>query len=507
MKKVLSIEQIRQADAFTIAQEPIASADLMERAATGCYHWIKEHVFSDQKIAVFCGQGNNGGDGLVIARLFANDNIPVDVFYVEHSLKPSDDFLLNLHRLREQYKATIHCLNEGSHTFLVQPNTLIIDALLGSGITKPTQGVLAEIIDKINGSGCYVVSVDIPSGLFCDQPNDTAYGAIINANITLTFEVPKLAFFWPENDQYVGEWDIVKIGLHPEFLQHEQTTHFLLERNDIFNLLHPRKKFAHKGNYGHGLLISGSYGKMGAAVLGARAALRSGAGLLTVHLPGKGCSILQSAVPEAMVSIDASDQTLSCIPKLDNYNAIAIGPGIGTGNETARTLKLLIQESKVPLIIDADAINILSENKTWLSFLPPLSILTPHFKEFERLTAKAGNSFERNRLQREFSIKYNVYIVLKGAYTCISYPDGYCYFNPTGNPGMATGGSGDVLTGIILGFLAQGYTPGESVVCATYLHGLAGDIAATIKGQTSMIAGDIVDNLPAAFMHFEQIVT
>jgi hydroxyethylthiazole kinase-like uncharacterized protein yjeF len=502
MIKVLTVEQIRQADTYTIENEPVLSIDLMERAATGCYQWIKENLLTNQPIAVFCGQGNNGGDGLVIARLLAEQGFTVDVFCVDHSKSPSGDFSTNLSRIQKQNKAIIHFLNETSSGFDLKSGTLVIDALLGSGITKPVQGFLSEIIHKVNDSKCLVVAIDVPSGLFCNQPSDPSAGAIIQASYTLTFEVPRLALFWPENEPFVGEWFIIPIGLHKDFIEKAESKHFLIDKGDVATILKPRRKFAHKGTFGHGLLLSGSYGKMGAAILGARAALRAGAGLITVRVPVKGYPIIQTAVPEAMASIDDSEEILSSLPDISSFNAVAIGPGIGVHPQTASTFKLLIQNSKRPLLIDADAINILAENKTWLPFLPPQSILTPHFKEFERLTGKAGNSFERNKLQIEFSIRYGVYVILKGADTCISFPDGDCYFNPTGNPGMATGGSGDVLTGIILGLLTQGYSSAESVLLGGYLHGLAGDIASAKKSQNSMIASDIVENLPDAFSHF-----
>lgn len=500
--KVLSIEQIRQADAYTIKNEPVASIDLMERAAHGCYRWIKEHVAGEQPVILFCGMGNNGGDGLVIARKLADEGTSVTVYLVEHSSKPSEDNRINLQRLEQQGLTSIITINEESLNIQLPAHSLVIDAMLGSGITKPVTGLLRTVIGRVNDSAAKVVSIDIPSGLICGQANDNSKNTVIHASYTLTFEVPRLDYFWPENEQFVGEWFIIPIGLHKDFLEQVTTKHYMSGKSDIAGLLHPRTKFAHKGNFGHGLLISGSYGKMGAAVLGAKAALRTGSGLVTVHLPAKGYSIMQTAVPEAMCSIDTAEEIFSAPPDLSSYNAIAVGPGIGTTAYTATALKLLIQNSPIPLVIDADALNILGENKTWLSFLPRHSILTPHFKEFERLAGKVSDSFERNRKQMELSIKYGVFIVLKGAYTCISFPDGRCFFNPTGNPGMATGGSGDVLTGIILGFLAQHYPPGEAVLLGTYFHGLAGDLAAANIGQESLIAGDIIDYIPAAFTHF-----
>ncbi|MCX6271522.1 MAG: NAD(P)H-hydrate dehydratase [Bacteroidetes bacterium] len=499
MQKVLTINQIRQADTYTIDHEPISSAALMERAATRCYEWIAERVVSPARIMVFCGMGNNGGDGLVIARRLAEKGIKVEVIIVRHTDRPSEDHIINLTLLEQQAKAKITRLVTIADFPYLKPGDVIIDALLGSGISKAVTGFLGEVIRKINQSDLQIIAIDVPSGLFCDEPSDPKSQTIICASQTLTFEVPRLAFLFPENHVFTGEWTLIPIGLNADFIDRIQTTHFLTEMPDIQAILKPRSKFAHKGNFGHGLLIAGSYGKMGAAILGTTAALRSGAGLVTTHIPRKGYDILQTAVPEGMASIDPSENCWSAIIDVTSYDAIAAGPGIGTSPETSTALKVLIQNSPGPLILDADALNILGENKTWLSFLPKKSILTPHMKEFERLAGKTTNSFDRNKVQREFSMKYHCYVILKGAFTCISFPDGRCFFNPTGNPGMATGGSGDVLTGILLGILSQGYHPSEVCLLGTYLHGLAGDLVAENTCEESLIAGDLVEALPNAF--------
>jgi NAD(P)H-hydrate epimerase len=315
----------------------------------------------------------------------------------------------------------------------------------------------------------------------------------------LTFSPPKLPFFFPENDQYVGDWRLLTIGIMKEFINKTDTKNYFLEKDDCQKILKPRKRYSHKGNYGHVLLICGSTGKMGAAVLSAKACVRSGPGLVTSHIPRSGNIILQSTVPEAMLSLDPDDHVFSKGPELTPYTSIAVGPGIGTARMTQQALKLLIQNSGLPLIIDADAINILGENKTWISFIPKGSIYTPHPKELERLDGKSKDDYERNQKQRDFSVKHGVYVVLKGAHTAITTPEGNCFFNPTGNPGMATGGSGDVLTGIIAGLKAQGYTSLESCLLGVYLHGLAGDLAAVEKGLESLIATDIIDHLGKSF--------
>ena len=497
--KILPIDKVREADAFTIAHEPVPSIDLMERAATGCFEWIKTYLKANQPVMVFCGPGNNGGDGLVIARLLGIAGHPVSTMILRSSSEASQDFQVNYSRLTSIKNVTIKELKDGDPLPDIPDDCLVIDAIFGSGLSKPVKGFIANIINHINAAKAAVVAVDIPSGLFSDQHTDSQQGAIINADYTISFQFPKLAFMFPENDEHVGEWHIQPIGMHHDFIEKVEVKNFLVTAEDLRGKLKPRPKFSHKGHYGHALLIAGGYGKMGAAVLASKACLHSGVGLLHTHIPTKGYSIIQTAVPEAMVSIDSHEEHFSEVPNLLPYTAIGIGPGIGFDPQTKASLKLLIQNSAVPMVFDADAITILGENKTWLSFISKSSIFTPHPKEFERLTGKASDDFARNRLQREFSIKYSAYVVLKGAHTVISCPDGSCYFNTTGNPGMATGGSGDVLTGLILGLLAQGYTGKMASLLGVYIHGLSGDLAAKKYSMEAMIAGNIIDKLGKAF--------
>jgi hydroxyethylthiazole kinase-like uncharacterized protein yjeF len=375
----------------------------------------------------------------------------------------------------------------------------IVDAIFGSGLSKPVTGFTGEIIDYLNNTKAGVISIDIPSGLFADKSSIDSGGKIIHADVTLSFEFAKKAFMYAENLPFVKEWEIMKINLHPDFVNSVERADYFLLKKDIQRLIKQRRKFDHKGRFGHALLISGSYGKMGAAVLASEACMRTGAGLLTTHIPKKGYHIIQTAIPEAMCSIDRSETSFSEVPNLDAYNAIGIGPGIGMNKETQTALKVLIQNTGLPMLFDADAINILGENKTWLSFIPPGSIFTPHPKEFERLVGKSNNAFERDILQRQFSVKYGAFVVLKGYSTAISCPDGTCYYNSTGNPGMATGGSGDVLTGVILGMMAQGYTSLEACLAGTYLHGLAGDLASEDLGYEASLASDITGHIGYAY--------
>ncbi|MGD0710941.1 MAG: NAD(P)H-hydrate dehydratase [Bacteroidales bacterium] len=504
--KILNSAQIRQVDAFTIEHEPISSIDLMERAASKCFDWITAKIDKGRKIKVVCGLGNNGGDGLVIARLLITAGYKIEVFIIRHAEKTSADFKVNEERLRKlKRKKIIIDVKSISDLPAFHDGDVIIDAIFGSGLSKPVDGLLAEVIEHINKCKGYVIAVDLPSGLFSEDNTSNNHKAIVNADITLTFQLPKLAFLLPGNYEYVGEWWVLDIGLNTEFIDSFDSPYYFIEEDDARQMLKQRGKFTHKGNFGHALLISGSYGKMGATVLASEAALRAGAGLVTAHIPRIGYNIIQTAVPEAMVSLNATEEFISSVPDISKYNAIAIGPGIDTKGETQKALKLLIQTSSIPIIFDADALNILAENKTWLSFVPKHSILTPHPKEFERLAGKPANDNERLLMQMEFSVKFGVYVIYKGAYTTISAPDGKFFFNSTGNPGMATGGSGDVHTGILLGLKACGYSSLETAILGAYLHGRAGDMAKEQLGEEALIARDIIDNLGEAFLSLRYI--
>jgi ADP-dependent NAD(P)H-hydrate dehydratase / NAD(P)H-hydrate epimerase len=498
MLKIFSSEQIRRADAYTIQNEPIPSIDLMERAAGACVDWMTNFKdLSQAEILVLCGPGNNGGDGLAIARMLHQQGIRVIVFIPDEDAKLSDDFAINLLRARDcgvEIRA-----NKAFGIDLVSEKAIIIDALFGSGLSKPLEGVYKELVEMINKSECITIAIDIPSGLYADKPADAAGSAIVKADYTLSFQVPKLAFLFPENEYLAGNWHILPISLHPGFIDSEPCRNYLVEFEDIKAIWKPRHRFSHKGTFGHTLLIGGSKGKVGAAALMGKSCLRSGSGLVTVHIPNCGYPVIQASVPEVMVSVDVDENECTQLPRLDTYTAIAAGPGLGTGKSAAAMLKHLIQEASVPLLLDADALNIVSDNPTWLAFLPKGTVLTPHPGEFARLAGKTSNSFDRLEVLRALCIKYSLNIVLKGAYTVVCSALGNCYFNPTGNPGMATGGSGDVLTGIIAGLLAQGYHPTEACLLGVFLHGRAGDIAAEQCGYEALIAGDITENLGKAF--------
>ncbi len=508
--KILNVVQIHALDQETIRRERITSTDLMERAATRCTDWLENEFLKNFPIKkqflfhIYCGTGNNGGDGLAICRILLDRGYHAMASVIWHSPRVSEDFTINYQKLREIYPSSIADIRTEKDLINSEKDEIIIDAIFGSGLNKIPSGLAATAIAYINGLKKTVISIDVPSGLFCDQSTIFLKGSVVKADYTLTFELPKLAFMFPENSAFVGEWFIIPIDSDSQYLSQVETKNYFTTIDDIFPLIEKRKLFSHKGNYGHSLLICGSKGKIGAAVLSSRACLKSGTGLLTVNIPACGYNILQSSVPEAMVISSETEEFLSGLPPLEKYNAIGIGPGIGLEKETQNLLKLLIQNTPVPLIIDADAINILAENKTWLSFLPKGCIFTPHIGEFTRLCGPASTDFDRHQIQREFSFKYQCFIVLKGANTCISTPEGNYYFNSTGNPGMATGGSGDALTGIITSLCAQRYAPLSACVTGVYLHGLAGDFAATELSEHSVTATDIIDYIPKAFLYLSK---
>ncbi len=495
--KILSVEQIRKADQYTIELEPISDIALMERAAQKIVHWLIENIEKKTKFYFFVGKGNNGGDAYAVARLINEQGYQTFVYSIGLPEKQSDSCQINCqHYLKLGSVSPILSIDDFPH---IGSNDVIVDGIFGSGLSRPVTGFYGQIIKEINTLDNIVIAIDIPSGLFADQSNTLFDGAVIEANKTLSFQFPKKAFLFPENYKYVGEFEILDIGLHPKYIEEVKCTDFFITRDEIKQKLKIRTKYSHKGTFGHGLLMAGSYGKYGAAILAARASIRSGAGLITAHLPSTAMNAMQVAAPEIMISFDNDDQILTHLPILDNYNAIACGPGIGKDILTQNLLDNLFDKIQVPLVLDADALNIISENKDLLIKIPPNTILTPHPKEFERLFGKTKNNFERYELLKEQAQRLNLIIILKGAHTEIAFPDGVVFFNSTGNPGMATAGSGDVLTGILLGLLTAGYTSENAALLGVYLHGLSGDIAVENLAAESLIASDIINNLAKAF--------
>jgi ADP-dependent NAD(P)H-hydrate dehydratase / NAD(P)H-hydrate epimerase len=497
--KLFRSDQIKQIDEFTINEEPVPSIDLMERAAGQLLRWYLSRFERARRIFIFVGPGNNGGDGLALARLLDSNRYETEVYYVEFTENTSEDWKKNLARLQSETKVPITYLKESDQFPVISSGDVIIDAIFGSGLTRQVQGLAGDVIKYINRVGATVISVDIPSGMFGEDNSKNNYDTIISADYTLSLQFPKLAFMFSENAKKNGEWVVLSIGLSSNAIRNIISPYIFLGKDDIAHLLKKRNKFDHKGIFGHGLLVSGSSGKMGAAVLGAGASLRTGIGLITCHIPSGGVTIVQTCIPEAMVEPDRNERHFSEIGKTEAFSAVGIGPGIGADPETQMALYELLTECKKPMVIDADGLNILSLNKTWLSLVPAGTILTPHPKEFERLAGKSDNSFYRLERQIELSREYKCIIVLKGAHTSVTTPDGEVFFNSTGNPGMATAGSGDVLTGILLSLLAQGYTSENAAILGVYLHGLAGDIAAEESSFEAIIASDIIKCLGKAF--------
>jgi ADP-dependent NAD(P)H-hydrate dehydratase / NAD(P)H-hydrate epimerase len=497
--KIFQTEQIKKIDEYTIKNEPILSVDLMERAAFQLLKWYTDKFNRSKRIIIFAGPGNNGGDGLALARLLADNRYEAEVHYVHFTDKTSTDWEVNRLRLENYDNVPFSVLSKIDQFPFICSDDIVIDAIFGSGLSMPVEGLPAEVIRQINKSDCTVISIDIPSGLFGEDNGRNISDNIIQADHTLCFQFPKLSFMFVENSSYVGNWEVLPIGLHPGAITGTNTLFSLLENGDISAILKSRKKFDHKGHYGHGLVVAGSKGKMGAAILAAKAALRTGIGLITCHIPAYGISIIPTSLPEAMVQADLSEGLITEIGSTDHFTAVAVGPGIGTDQKTQKAIYDHLVNCKIPMVIDADGINILGINKEWLSLLPGDTILTPHPKEFERIAGKSPDNYSRLIRQKEFSKEHNCIVVYKGAHTTISTPDGKAYFNNTGNPGMATAGSGDVLTGIILSLLSQGYCPENAAIAGVYIHGLAGDIAAEDSAYESIIASDITDNIGKAF--------
>jgi hydroxyethylthiazole kinase-like uncharacterized protein yjeF len=505
--KILSAEEIRLWDQYTIQHEPVASIDLMERAAGKSVEWLEENIPAGPRYNIFCGKGNNGGDGLAIARILAIRKYPVTVYILEFGHKGTADFQTNLARLHQYPEVEIIFIQTEKNFHQFRSGEIIIDALFGSGLNRKLEGVTAKLVEHINNSECKIISVDLPSGMFTDRSSKG--NTIVRADHSLSFQCLKPAFLVAENAEYTGEVHILDIGLHEDFYQSVSGVYEWITEETIHSIHKPRKKFSHKGNFGHGLLVAGSYGKIGAAVLSARACMKSGIGLLTCHIPSCGYDILQTSIPEAMVMTDFNSSFVTKTEEdLTKFEAIGIGPGIGTASETKMLLREIFDTYRHPIILDADALNIMAAQKDLLKLVPPGSLLTPHPKEFDRLFGESANDFDRIQLALQKAKELNVIIVLKGHHTFIATPDakarpagsvGSGFFNSTGNAGMATGGSGDVLTGILTGLLAQGYSSVETAILGVYLHGLAGDLAAEKLSMEAMVAGDIIENMGNAF--------
>lgn len=497
--KIFASIQISEIDQYTIKNEPITQIDLIERASFKIVNWLIHNIPYRKKLLFFAGPGDNGADTLVVARLISEYEYESEVYLLSSDKPLKESVAISLNRLEKQGKVKISVIDSDSSIPEIPSDAVVLDGLFGSGLNRPLEGIAEKIVAQINSSGALVVAIDMPSGLFCEDNSHNDLSKVVIAAFTLSFQFPKLSFFFPEHSGILGKWEVLPIGLHRDAIEQINTPFNYLSKDRILGLIKQREKFSHKGNYGHALLISGSYGKMGAAILASRACLRSGAGLLTTHIPAKGYEIMQISVPEAICSIDSSDFFFSDIPDLDPYTAIGVGPGLGKNKMSGQALKKLLEAKHSKIVLDADALNILANERELLDLLPENAVITPHPKEFERLAGKSSDSYTRLLCQMEFSKRYKIIVVLKGAHTCITFPNGEAWFNTTGDPGMATAGSGDVLTGVILALLAQNYTPDKAAQIGVFIHGLAGDIAALQKGEISLIAGDIIDSLGTAF--------
>lgn len=487
--KLLSSQQIHEWDAYTIANEPVSSIDLMERAAEACTDFLLQEEFYGKSFKIFCGKGNNGGDGLAIARQLINKGNYVSTYIIEFGAVGTNDFQTNLQRLHE---LTTNIFFIQSEDFFpeINKNDVVIDALYGSGLNRPLKDLSASLVEFINRSFANIISIDVPSGMFIDKSSQG--NSIIKANTTLTFQCLKLCFLVAENAAYTGRIKVLDIGLDSNFLETINSSLEIIEETEIKNIYKPRKPFSHKGTYGYALIIAGNKGKIGAAVLATHACIRAGAGLTTVNIPEVYFSVMHTHLPEAMCEAreDNSD--------FEKINAIGIGPGLGTQSNTTELLQKVLHEFKKPAVIDADALNIIAQNKYLLNDIKNESVLTPHPKEFERIFNEAKNDFDRIYLALERSARNQFIIVLKGRYTLIA-KNGKGWFNTTGNAGLAKGGSGDILTGIITALIAQKYSPIDAALLGVFLHGRAADISLESQSMESMMATDVINNLGAAF--------
>ncbi|MGY4535861.1 hydroxyethylthiazole kinase-like uncharacterized protein yjeF [Mucilaginibacter sp. UYNi724] len=493
MLPLLVSKQIREADAYTITHEPISSVDLMERASKAFVGWFINH-FQDKKqtIAVYCGTGNNGGDGLAIARILYNHGYRnIDVKICRFSDKASDDFNENLKRLKATKIAMKELKTATKST--VDKADIIIDAMLGSGLNKALAGDYKTVVDYLNGLDKTVVAVDVPTGFYTDGeiPKDAT---VLKADLVITFQQPKLNFLLPESGLFIKCCEVVKIGLDEDFLNTVATPYYLLEEKDAQQLIKPRHRFSNKGTYGHALIIAGSDETMGAALLSASACAHAGAGLTTACIPRSGLVALNSSIPEVMAFVRDENK----LPKIEweKFSTIGIGPGLGRETDTLKLLKAILKNYDKPIVIDADALNVLSENQSLLKKLPAGSVITPHMKEFDRLFGKYTSWWQRLQTAKAKAKELGIYIILKNDYTITATPNEKLYFNSTGNAAMATGGMGDVLTGIIASLLAQKYSPLDACILGVYIHGKAGDELALPNRLNVVLPTKIISQLP-----------
>ena len=493
--KLFTREQLQLWDSATIERHYNASSELMQVAANLCTETLLDCAQGSMYV-FFCGTGNNGGDGLAMAHLLHNQQIAVHVIVVGDPARGSADFRQNLQHAIDG-DLPLHFMNAAPSELNLDKDAVVVDAIFGLGLNRKIDGWIAQLIMTINELPNCVVSIDIPSGLIADALVEQS-GAIISADYTLTLELPKRSMLFPENDKYVGKMIVVHLALDESFHVETPCAWKYLDDAEVRPLLLERQKFAHKGSYGHLHVIAGSRGMMGACTLACYAAMRTGAGKVTASVTQGGLYVLQTAVPEVLCSVVDGDDELAGFTRVEGVNALLLGPGCGLGKDATALVDQVLSLMHTQLLIDADALNIIAR-KGWQSRIPKGAILTPHIGEFDRLFGKHNNHFERLETQLRASSELNVTIVVKGANSRITTPLGAVYINATGNPGMATAGSGDVLSGIIGGLLVQGYSAHDASLLGVFLHGLAGDIAADTRGMESLIARDIIEYIGDAY--------
>ncbi len=500
--KIFTSAQIKECDEQTIKVSGIRSIDLMERAANKCADWLKANFPKDTLFIILCGPGNNGGDGLAIARMLHLRSYGVKAFLLNTGSELSTDCAANLQKLRQLNEQLVTVVEPETFLSDLPPHVVIIDAILGTGLSRPASGWVAAFIERINKMPNRKLAIDIPSGLAADIVGDRD-AVILKVQDTLSFQFYKRSFLHPETAPAAGNIHVLDIRLDKAFIETAHTNYRTLDQETVRSIYRPRDKFSHKGTHGSVLICGGAHGKTGAVVLASKAAMRSGAGLVTALVPESGYQILQSSVPEVMC-LTSGREAVEAIQHWEKYTALGIGPGLGTSSESVRALSEFLEDCVSPVVLDADALNIIGRHSELLAKLPKNSILTPHPKEFGRLFGENTNSMIQVDNARIHAMRYNINIVLKGHHTAIINAEGECWYNMTGNAGMATGGAGDVLTGMITGLLAQGYEPQAAAMLGVYLHGVAGDIAAQELSQEAMIAGDIIDHLGKAFISLAQ---
>ncbi|WP_435577543.1 NAD(P)H-hydrate dehydratase [Gilvibacter sp.] len=500
---IFSAEQFYQADAITIQKQELGPTDLMERAGIQVFNWLHSRMHGAQvPVRIFCGIGNNGGDGLVLARHLIQHGYNVHTYVVNCSDKRSKNFLINYDRIKQVTKKWPTLITSEDGFPEIHKDDVVVDAIFGIGLNRCMDGWVKAMVQHLNAAGAFILAIDLPSGLYANAPIEDPE-AVVKANHTLSFQLPKLSFFMPSTGIYTNTWEAIDLGLDPEFVMTQPPIATLLHKQHILSWYQPREKYSYKGTFGHSMLVGGSLGKMGAVVLATRAALRAGSGLATAHVPKCGLGVLQTTVPEAMASCSEEESFLNSIP-LEPTHTYGIGMGMGMEDGSLAALDQFLEAQEAPVLLDADALNLLASKKELYAKIPQQSVLTPHPGELKRLLGDWTDDFDKLQKAQAFAVELQVVILIKGAHTCICTPQG-TLINSTGNPGMATAGSGDVLAGMITGLMAQGYPTWQAAAMGVYLHGSSGDIAVQHLGYQALLASDITENIGNAFIKLFEV--